>query len=231
MSGNLFIADQFNNRIRKVNANGIITTVAGDGSQGYSGDGGQATNASLNLPTGLTVNAAGNLCIADSFNSRVRLVRADGVIRTVAGTGAPNYSGDRRPTSAVDVPTTVAFDALGNLWIADFDNNRIRKVDASGLIVTVGRDLLGQRAALGARAVDPDPALRVEERRQKAEPFDVIEMQVREQQVELANALQASLRPRAWTPVPASSTTTAPLAARTSTMSCCRRSARSRALE
>jgi hypothetical protein len=138
-SGNIYIADYENNRIRKVSAAGIITTVAGNGSAGYSGDGGPATSAQLDLPSGVAVDATGNLYIADTFNSRIRKVSAAGIITTVAGNGSIGYSGDSSPaTSArLSYPLGVAVDATGNLYIADSYNHRIRKVSAAGIITTV----------------------------------------------------------------------------------------------
>ncbi|MBI6546789.1 MAG: hypothetical protein HY692_08340 [Cyanobacteria bacterium NC_groundwater_1444_Ag_S-0.65um_54_12] len=131
-AGNLYIADQVNQRIRKVNAAGVITTVAGNGSGGYSGDGGAATSAKLWMPRGVTVDGAGNLYIADQFNYRIRKVNTGGIINTVAGNGTWGYSGDGGPaTSAqLNVPNGVAVDSAGNLYIADanFGNNLIRRV-------------------------------------------------------------------------------------------------------
>ena len=117
--GSLYIADYANNRVRKVSG-GIITTVAGTGTAGYSGDGGQATSAQLNFPVGVAVDAQGSLYIADSGNYRVRKV-SGGIITTVAGTGTAGYSGDGgQATSAqLNVPFGVAVDAQGNLYIAD----------------------------------------------------------------------------------------------------------------
>ena len=137
--GNLYIADQYNQRIRKVNTNGVITTVAGNGTNGYSGDSGAATNASLNYPAGVAVDAAGNLYIADQYNQRVRRVDAGGVITTVAGNGNLGYSGDGGAAAGANLadPGGVAFDASGNLYIADQFNQRIRKMDTNGIITTV----------------------------------------------------------------------------------------------
>jgi hypothetical protein len=137
-SGDLFIADYANNRIREVSANGIITTVAGNGTPAFSGDGGSATNASVSGPNGVAVDASGNVIIADSVNSRVREVNTSGIITTVAGGGA-SAPGDGGPaTNAVLlVPTGVAVDAFGNLFIADPGDNRIREVAPSGIITTV----------------------------------------------------------------------------------------------
>jgi uncharacterized protein (TIGR03437 family) len=136
--GNLYIADEINNRIRKVSG-GMITTVAGNGSYGFSGDGGPATSASLRAPTGVAVDAAGNLYIADIENNRIRKV-SGGKITTVAGDGNIGFSGDGGPaTSASLTPIGVAVDAAGNLYIADIANNRIRKV-SGGIITTVAGD-------------------------------------------------------------------------------------------
>jgi sugar lactone lactonase YvrE len=140
-SGNLFIADTSNSRIRKVGADGVITTVAGNGSHGYAGDGGAATSASLNYPAGVAVDASGNLFILEVNDSRIRKVGTNGIITTVAGNGSFGYSGDGgAATSAslhLNYPDNVAVDGSGNLFIADTSNGRIRKVDVNGIITTV----------------------------------------------------------------------------------------------
>jgi len=134
-AGNLYIADSYNQRIRKV-SNGVITTVAGNGTGGFSGDGGPATSARLSYPRWVAVDSAGNLYIADSENARVRKV-SNGVITTVAGNGNGGFSGDNGPaTSARLGPAGVAVDSAGNLYIADSANGRIRKV-SNGVITTV----------------------------------------------------------------------------------------------
>ena len=137
-AGNLYIADGNNCRIRKVATNGIITTVAGNGTPGYSGDGGQATNAQLAYQLGVAVSASGELYIADSYNHRVRKVSVNGTITTVAGTGTPGYSGDGGPAISAQINNIngVAVDADGNLYISDYGNYRIRKVSANGIITT-----------------------------------------------------------------------------------------------
>jgi sugar lactone lactonase YvrE len=137
--GNLYIADNSNERVRKVNPNGIITTVAGNGTSGYSGDGGAATSASFNTLRGVAVDAAGSLYIADHVNNRVRKVARNGIITTVAGNGSRGYSGDggAATKAALNRPEGLGLDAAGNLYIADTQNNRIRKVDTSGIIATV----------------------------------------------------------------------------------------------
>jgi sugar lactone lactonase YvrE len=137
-AGNLFIADEGNNRIRKVDRTGIITNVAGNGSRGFSGDGGPATSASLAQPFGVAVDGAGTLFIAGE-GSRIRKVDPTGIISTVAGNGTFGFSGDGGPATGASLgsPTGVAVDGAGNLFIADIDNNRIRKVDRTGIISTV----------------------------------------------------------------------------------------------
>jgi sugar lactone lactonase YvrE len=141
-SGNIYIADCDNERIRKVTAStGVITTVAGTGTAGYSGDGGAAISAKLDAPEGVTVDANGNIYIADEANQRIRKVTAStGIITTVAGIGTAGYSGDGgAATSAkLNYPQGVAVDANDDIYIADFQNSRIRKVSAStGVITTV----------------------------------------------------------------------------------------------
>ncbi len=137
-NGNVLISDQYNHRVRKVDcATGIITTVAGNGTPGYSGDGGLAVNAQLNEPDGLFVDRYNNLFIADYFNGAVRKVDAvTGIITTVAGTGVTGFSGDGGPaTNAKLFCSDVFVDSYGNLIIADYENNRIRKV-SSGVALT-----------------------------------------------------------------------------------------------
>jgi sugar lactone lactonase YvrE len=140
--GNLYIADRANHRVRKVDKKGIITTVAGNGTAGFSGDGGPATQASLNLPSGVAVDPKGNLYISDRSNNRVRVVNTKGIIKTFAGTGSDGYHGDNMPAlkATLDKPFGLALDKDNNLYIADRGNNRIRKVDSSGLISTVAGD-------------------------------------------------------------------------------------------
>jgi len=143
--GNIFIAEYSNNRIRKVDVAGTITTVAGDGSEGFSGDGGAAIAAQLRFPSGVAVDGVGNLLIAEWGNSRIRKVDAAGIITTVAGNGWSTFFGDGGPATAARViPYGVAVDGVGNLLIADKQNNRIRKVDTGGTITTVvGNGLKG----------------------------------------------------------------------------------------
>jgi len=140
--GNLYIADRANHRVRKVNRKGIISTVAGNGTAGFSGDGGPATQASLKLPSGVVVDKQGNLYISDRSNNRIRKVNTKGIIHTFAGNGKDGYHGDNMPAlkATLDKPFGLALDKHNNLYIADRGNNRIRKVDSSGLISTVAGD-------------------------------------------------------------------------------------------
>lgn len=142
-AGNFYIPDMDRNRVFRISPEGIITTFAGQsGGTGFSGDGGPATQAQLNKPTSVTLDAAGNLYIADSGNVRIRKVDTNGIITTVAGSGLRGDSGDGGPaiearfgtTSAQVPPLAVAADSNGNLYIADFGRNRIRRVGPDGII-------------------------------------------------------------------------------------------------
>ncbi len=138
--GNLYIADTENNRVRKVNASGIITTVAGNGESGYGGDGGPARSAQLNRPRAVRFDRDGNLYIADTDNSVVRKVNKQGIITTIAGIGRlPANTGDGGPAkkARLNSPTALVFDPTGNLYIADQANNNVRKVDTSRTISTI----------------------------------------------------------------------------------------------
>ena len=150
-AGNLYIADRGNHRIRKVGPDGIITTLAGTGAGGggrFGGDGGPATAAQLSFPEGMAVDGAGNLYIADRGNHRIRKVGPGGIITTLAGTGRSAFGGDGGPAIAaqLDEPVGVAVDGAGNLYIADKNNSRIRKVGPGGIITTLagtGRSAFG----------------------------------------------------------------------------------------
>ncbi len=137
--GSYYFCDLGNYVVRKVNISGMITTFAGNGLGGYSGDGGPATSAELYQPIALAVDDTGNVYIADSWNHAIRKVNTLGNISTVAGTGIQGYSGDTGPATSAQLsePHGVAFDTLGNLYIADFGNHRIRKVSNTGIITTI----------------------------------------------------------------------------------------------
>ena len=136
--GNVYIADTGNNRVRMIAPNGVITTFAGTGTAGSSGDGGPAASATLYQPHGLAVDLAGSLYIADFGNSRIRKVTPDGNINTIAGNGVSGYSGDGAgaTAAAMDGPSAVAVDPSGNVYIADTNGNRVRKV-SGGIITTI----------------------------------------------------------------------------------------------
>jgi sugar lactone lactonase YvrE len=138
-AGNIYIADTGNHRIRKITLAKVISTIAGNGTQGFSGDGGPASDAQLNNPSGVAVDSTGNIYIADTSNDRIRKITVSGVISTVAGNGNRGYSGDGGPATAAQLsnPSGVAVDFADNLYIADTSNNRIRKVTAAGMISTV----------------------------------------------------------------------------------------------
>jgi sugar lactone lactonase YvrE len=138
--GNVYIADADNNRIRKINTSGIISTVAGSATGSYTGDGGPAIFATLNRPSDVKVDAAGNIFICDANNHCIRKINTSGTISTVAGTGGVSgFSGDGGPaiSAEMDFPCAIALDAAGNLYIADQINNRIRKVNTTGTISTI----------------------------------------------------------------------------------------------
>jgi uncharacterized protein (TIGR03437 family) len=145
-AGNVYVADRGNHAVRKVTPAGIITTVVGSGQVGSGGDGGAATEASLNQPSGLAFDSSGNLFIADTGNHRIRRVTPAGVISTFAGTGAEGYGGDGGAATAAyfSSPIGLAFDSSGNLYVADAGNNRVRKITAAGVVSTVaGRNVGG----------------------------------------------------------------------------------------
>lgn len=142
-AGNLYIADTYNHRVRKVTPNGMITTIAGTGIEGFAGDGGLATSARLWSPVDVAIHADGSIYIADGANNRVRKISLDGIITTVAGTGPSGIStgysaGDGGPATAAQLSVSaIAIDAAGNLLIADDEGGRIRRVSPDGIITTV----------------------------------------------------------------------------------------------
>ena len=157
--GNLYIADRDHHAIRKVDTNGIITTVAGTGQQGYSGDGGPATKARLNKPLGVVFDAAGNMFIADENNSRIRKVDTNGIISTVGGTGELGCSGNGGPATAAAMqnPHGFGFGPDGSLYVSEGDCNVVRKIDTRGTLLPV----LGTGAA-GCAGLDGGAALAAE---------------------------------------------------------------------
>ena len=139
IKGNLYVVEYSGNKVRKIDASGTITTFAGTGAAGYTGDGLAATNATFNIPIDITVDNIGNAYIVDNVNSVIRKVDTFGIITTFAGNGSVGYSGDHGPATAAKIywPDRISHDDIGNIYIADAQNNVIRKVDTSGIITTV----------------------------------------------------------------------------------------------
>ncbi len=161
-SGNIYFSDQDNHRVRKIDTAGRITTVAGTGVRGYTGDGGPATAATMYQPYGLAFDKAGNLYIADYFTDSVRKVAPNGIITTFAGTGVTGFSGDGgAATSArLNSPYAVVADNSGNVYIADAGNNRVRKVSVTGVISTfvgTGTDASSIRGGSGTTVPVSEP--------------------------------------------------------------------------
>jgi uncharacterized protein (TIGR03437 family) len=136
-TGYLYVAENFGQRIRRVSPQGIITTIAGNGKSAFTGDGGSATQASLSSPSGVAVDANGNVYIGDRDNDRVRRVNGGGSISTIAGQGCPVGDGGAAVSARLDLPRGLATDASGNLYVADADNHRVRRVTPAGVISTV----------------------------------------------------------------------------------------------
>jgi len=148
-AGNVYIADLENYRIRKVDTNGIISTVAGTGVAGFSGDGGPATAAQLRNSIGIAVDSLGNLYISDGGNARIRKVDGNsGVISTIAGTGSSGFSGDGGPATSAKIsgPQYIALDSAGNIFFSDANNYVVRKIGTDGTINTI--------AGIGGRATE-----------------------------------------------------------------------------
>ena len=165
-SGNLLVADGGNNRIRKIDPAGIITTIAGNGISGYSGDGGPAVNAQLSTPAGIKTDGAGNIYFLDWGNNCLRKIDPSGIITTIAGTGSPTFSGDGGlATSAGMDPYGLEIDAIGNIYIGT-GNFRVRKINTSGVISTyAGNGTLGYSG-------DGGPALNAQFRTPSTVAFD-----------------------------------------------------------
>ena len=153
--GNFYECD--NNRIRKISPDGTITTIAGNGTAGYSGDGGPAVNAMINLPDRVSVDNQGVVYIPDTHNFRIRRVTLDGIITTVAGNGIAGFTGDGGLAVNAEIrqPDCTASDAAGNLFFCDFNNNRIRMVAPNGTITTVAETVNRDSRATAAPRLQP----------------------------------------------------------------------------
>ena len=167
-AGALYVVSANQNRVYRIGPDGALTIVAGS-SYGFGGDGGPAVNARFASPSGLARDSDGDLYIADTYNNRIRKVSTDGVITTIAGTGAAGFSGDGGPATAaqLSLPTAIALDRNGSLYVVDSDNRRVRKIDASGVIRTVAgggslnpatNGVLATFASLSPSGVAVDPA-------------------------------------------------------------------------
>ena len=153
-SGRIFVADTDNHRILRVELDGSVTTIAGIGTAGFSGDGGAATSAELQSPAAVAVDGLGRVFVADTGNARIRVIAADGTISTLAGIGTAGFSGDGGPAIFAELanPHGVAVDGLGHVFIADTDNQRIRRIDIDGTIATIVGDGTANFAGDGSDA-------------------------------------------------------------------------------
>ncbi len=162
--GNMYVNDFGHHRIRKVNTLGIISTIAGTGTAGYSGDGGPATAAKLYNPCGISVDIIGNLYIADFSNYRIRMINTVGIITTIAGNGIRGYSGDGGQATAAQLGGNdgVALDVEGNIYITDSWNMRIRKISTTGIISTIAGTGFGIGTGYGGYSGDGGQATSAE---------------------------------------------------------------------
>jgi sugar lactone lactonase YvrE len=154
--GNVYIADMNNSRIRKINTSGIITTIAGNGTIGFSGDGGLAISSVLGRPTGITLDSIGNIYFLDRDNNRIRKINTSGIITTIAGNGTIGYTGDGGNATLASFGNGfgISSDKAGNIFIADFDNQVIRKVNTSGIISTVAGNGIAGNSGDGGPAIN-----------------------------------------------------------------------------
>ncbi|MES2704232.1 MAG: Ig-like domain-containing protein [Bacteroidota bacterium] len=136
-AGNVYVCDFWNDKVRKISPSGVVTNYAGTGTSGFSGDGGPATSGSLNGPTGMAINDSG-VYFVDIFNGRVRKVNASGIISTIAGGGGSSSDGVPATTANLGSPNGLYIDATGNIYIPDQNMNRVRKINTSGIISTIG---------------------------------------------------------------------------------------------
>lgn len=159
--GSIFFSDYGNHRVRKIDAAGTITTVAGIGSEGFSGDGGPAVHAALAYPVGLARAADGSLFVADSLNYRIRRIAPDGIITTIAGTGVAGNAGDGGPAAKAElrVVSSLTIAADGSLLIAEQQNAAVRKIDARGIISTIAGVASGALVSPAGIALSSDGSL------------------------------------------------------------------------
>ncbi len=150
----LYIAEVYSSYVRKVDAAGNISTVAGNGVSGSTGDGGPATNASISSPNGIWVDAPGNIYICDQYTHHIRKVNSAGIISTIAGSGGSGYTGDGGAATLATMtrPDNVCVDVSGNVYFSDFDNNVVRKVSTTGIITTYAGNGIGGFSGDGGQA-------------------------------------------------------------------------------
>ncbi len=150
-SGNLYVVEQNNHRIRKITSTNVVSTIAGNGSAGYVD--GTAATARFNKPFGVSVDNSGNVYVTDQSNHRVRKISPDGIVNTLAGTGVLGTADGMGTTAQFNNPSGIALDSSGNLFIADKDNHLIRKISPSGKVSTVaGTGILGSANGMGTMA-------------------------------------------------------------------------------
>lgn len=154
--GNIYIADQGNNMVRKVDRNSNISVFAGTGKEGYSGDNGKAINSTMKWPNDVKVDAKGNVLIVDEGNNCIRKVSKTGIISTIIGNGNAGFSGDGGPATKASllIPTSLAIDSVGNIFLADAGNERIRKIDKMGIIRTFAGNGIKGYSGDGGKAWD-----------------------------------------------------------------------------
>ena len=156
-TGNIYIADYRNHRIRKINTSGVISTIVGNGKSVDSAKGGLATQESIGGPWGVTVDALGNIYISDNTYSYIRKVNTNGIISTIAGTGIAGYSGDGGPATSALIYSVggIVVDNVGNVYFTQSGNNCIRKIDTNGIISTIagnGQTFVGPDSGDGGLA-------------------------------------------------------------------------------